>query len=397
MAIFLIFIRKHKVFHIEHIFVCLIVLLFGGILAYLSLNLTLFSPFKQAFEDFSITDVYYAIQRTGGEATWSDDIAIVDITKQRSRSEIANTLKEVSQCQPRTLLIDVIFSLPSSNIEDDDSLFKVMSSIPNKVLASKLIDYSEKENKFSNEILSFFFDETQDIRGYVNVTKNINNGILRKYTISQRLNNDTVFSIAWQAANLYTGKKATHSEPNERLIVYSNTAFPIIPYDSIESFKGLLKDKLVIVGAVKEEADMHITPINKVGGPEIQAFIAQSCLDHPHMKASSRWFTLLLAFLLCYLCVWMGYFITKKFPMMYLYWLQGFYFVLAALLVWAGFIAFVKHGYFLKMALPFLGIALVEQARLHYKWIITYGNAHPNKKWLHKLTKRSIYSSSKSK
>ncbi len=397
MTNFFNYLRKIKLFHIEHIFVCLLVLLFGGILAFLSLNLTLFSPFKQAFEDFSITDVYYAIQRTGGETAWSDDIALVDITKQHNRSEIAHTLEEVASCQPRTMLLDIIFSQPSSIIEDDDSLIKVLSAIPNKVFGSKLTDYSEKEKMFKNEEKSFFFDETSDTRGYVNVTKNINNGVLRKYTISQCLNGDTVFSIAWQAANLYSGKKAVCSEPNERLIVYSDTSFPIIPFDSIETFSGLLKDKLVIIGAVKEESDMHITPINKVGGPEVQAYIAQSCLDHPDVTTSSKWFTILLAFLLCYLSVWMGYLLAKKFPLMYLYWLQGYYFVIAALLVWVGFIAFVKYGYFIKMALPFIGVALVEQARLHYKWLISYGNAHPKKKWLHKLTQRSIYTSSKSK
>ena len=171
-------------------------------------------------------------------------------------------------------------------------------------------------------------------------------------------------------------------------------SFPIVRYDSISHLKGLLKDKLVVVGAAKEESDMHLTPIGKMGGPEIQAYIAQSYIDHSQIQTSSIWVTILLAFFLCYLSTWIGYLILKKFPLMYLYWLQGYYFILSALLVWIGFLLFVKCDYYLKLTIPFLGFALVEQARLHYKWLISYGNAHPKKKKLYKLTKKSIYSKS---
>ncbi len=392
MIKFVDFIKKSKFFNIEHVFVCLIVLLFAGILAFLSLNLTLFSPFKQAYEEFSITDVYHTIQRTGKKVTWSNDITIVDVTEQHNRSEIANTIKEVSLCKPKAIMVDLIFSAPSMNFEDDDSLMRVVSDIPNIIFGKKLVDYNEDANKFTGEVKSFFSDDVDAPEGYVNVLKNINNGLLREYTISECLNNDTVPSIAWLSANEYKGEKNVYSNPNERLIVYSDISFPKVRYDSISHFNALLKDRLVIVGALKEEADMHLTPIGKMGGSEIQAYITQTCIDHDNVRTSSFWVTIILAIILCYLSAWIGYLIMKKFPLMYLYWLQGYYFLLSALLVWIGFILFVKYDYYMKMTIPFLGFALVEQARLHYKWIISYGNAHPKKKWLNKLTKKSIYS-----
>ena len=374
----------------EHVFVCIIVLLFMVILAVLSLNLTIFSPFRQAFDDFSITDVYYAIQRTGNNVEWSDDIAIVDITDQHSRSDIARTLTQVAECKPKQVVIDLIFAAPGEQPLADDSLVRAIDTIPNKVLAMKLTDYDPEQATFTSCVHSFFCPPDVSYNGFVNLPKSINSGVLRTFSTFETLSADTVQAIAPLAWSKL-GQTAFSLQPRERIIAFNNIQFPVVRYDSIAQLKGLLTGKIVIVGATHEEADMHITPIGKRPGTEIQAHIMQTCISHPHIKTTGTWFSICLAALLCLLSAWIGRRIQKKFPLMYLYWLQGYYFLLSALLVWIGFICYVKFDLYIKMTIPFVATALVEQARLHYKWIISYGKAHPEKKWLSRLTQKSIY------
>ena len=374
----------------EHVFVCIIVLLFMVILAVLSLNLTIFSPFRQAFDDFSITDVYYAIQRTGNNVEWSDDIAIVDITDHHSRSDIARTLTQVAECKPKQVVIDLIFAAPGKQPLADDSLVRAIDTIPNKVLAMKLTDYDPEQATFTSCVHSFFCPPDASYNGFVNLPKSINSGVLRTFSTFETLSADTVQAIAPLAWSKL-GQTAFSLQPRERIIAFNNIQFPVVRYDSIAQLKGLLTGKIVIVGATHEEADMHITPIGKRPGTEIQAHIMQTCISHPHIKTTGTWFSICLAALLCLLSAWIGRRIQKKFPLMYLYWLQGYYFLLSALLVWIGFICYVKFDLYIKMTIPFVATALVEQARLHYKWIISYGKAHPEKKWLSRLTQKSIY------
>lgn len=374
----------------EHVFVCIIVLLFMVILAALSLNLSIFSPFRQAFDDFSITDVYYTIQRTGNNVEWSNDITIVDITDQHSRSDIARTLTQVAECKPKQVVIDLIFALPGEQPLADDSLVRAIDALPDKVLAMKLTDYDPEKSSFTACVHSFFCPPDAPYNGFVNLPKSINSGVLRTFSMFETLQADTVQALAPLACSK-SGLKTPSLQPRERIIAFNNVQFPVVRYDSIAQLKGLLTGKIVFVGAVHEESDMHITPIGKRPGTEIQAHIMQTCISHPHIKTTGTWFSVCLAALLCLLSAWIGHKIQKRFPLMYLYWLQGYYFLLSALLVWIGFICYVKFDLYIKMTIPFVAMALVEQARLHYKWLISYGKAHPEKKWLSRLTQKSIY------
>ena len=389
--------EKYPFFHWEHLFVCLLVALMGGVLALLSLNLTIFNPIKQAFDDFSITDIYYAIERTGGKVKWSDDITIVDMTEQYHRADIAKTIENITACNPRETVFDLIFEMPGNDEEGNERLITALGQLQNKVMGCKLIDYNEQTQAFNNNVKSFFWQAEEFDWGYVNVLKGINNGCLRTYTLSENCINDTLYSLANLAACRYMKCKPLTGTPNERLIVYSNTAFPIVSYDSIEQNKALLKDRIVIVGAVKEESDMHITPIGKRSGVEIQAFAIQTCIDHRDVNMVSIVISIILALILCYFTAWLGYVLIKKFPYSYLYWKEGYYFIVSALLVWVGFICFIKFNQYLRLTLPFVALALVESARLHYKCIISFGISHPRWEKFHKLCKKSIYAIKKDK
>ena len=182
-------------------------------------------------------------------------------------------------------------------------------------------------------------------------------------------------------------KKPVKEEPNVRPIIYSDTDFTVVQSDSVSNNAALLKNKIVMLGTLNEEADMHITPIGKMAGMKIQAYSVLSYLQHRKIVEMSTLTSIILTFLLCYFSAIIGDKIIKKFKVMFLYWLELYYFLIASLMVWIGFICFVRYNYNINLLYPLIGIALVEQARKHYIWIIKMITIHTKWKWV----RHSIY------
>lgn len=223
--------------------------------------------------------------------------------------------------------------------------------------------------------------------GYGNVIQIHTGGCVRKYSIGQSLDGAPVYSLAYMAACLYRSRKPHREEPNERIIVYGNTDFPVVQCDEVVRFAPLLRDKIVILGTESTEEDSHISPVGKMAGMRIQAYSIKSFLYHDNIVQMSRLASVLLALVLCYVSAWMGYLIYKLPQPTALYVVKLYYFALAALLAWVSFICFVKFDYNVNLLYPLLGIALVEEARLHYKWMVSMLQTHTRWKW----PRRSIY------
>ena len=64
-----------------------------------------------------------------------------------------------------------------------------------------------------------------------------------------------------------------------------------------------------------------------------------------------------------------------------------YYFGITTLLVGVNYILFARFNYYVSLLLPLVGLALVETARLQYKWIIMMLSKHSSIK----LIKKSIY------
>lgn len=67
--------------NVDHLIVTLLVLFLGWLLAFASINLTVFNPVKKAFADFSMTDIFYEIQNSSGVKEFNNDIVLGDMTE----------------------------------------------------------------------------------------------------------------------------------------------------------------------------------------------------------------------------------------------------------------------------------------------------------------------------
>ena len=368
--------------------ICLIVFLLAYLLVYASLNLSIFNPLKQALEDFKMTDVYFELMRSDKEKELNKDIVLVDVTKLTSRDSIAQAIVDINSCSPKVLLIDLIFERPSFDQVDDISLVNAIEAGKDReILSSKLTDYNPDKKAFTNLTMSFFHEIGDFKWAYSNVDQTRPGGCIRHYSLSQKLNDKPFYSMAYTAACAYMGIEPEEKNVDQRLIVYDDTDFLAITSDKILENKNLLKDKLVILGTLEEEADMHISPIGKLPGMKILAYSALTFMNHRNISSMGFFTSLVMAFFVCFFCAWAGHKIRKKYLNITSYVLKFFYFFVTAFLVWMAFLVFVHLDYDINLIYSLLGLALVEEGRLQYSSLVK--TLCKRTKW--KFIRKSIY------
>ena len=73
--------------------------------ALIALNLSFFNPISEAIKSFSVTDIYYQMM----SEKESRLITLVDLSHLYDRGLIAQTIKEIEECQPAVIGVDCIF------------------------------------------------------------------------------------------------------------------------------------------------------------------------------------------------------------------------------------------------------------------------------------------------
>ena len=372
----------------DYMGICVIVFLLCYILVFASLNLSSFNPLKQALDDFKMTDVYFEMMRSDKEKELNKNIVLIDVTQLTSRDSLAQAIVDINSCSPKVLMIDLIFERPSFDKIDDISLINAIETGKDKeILSCKLTGYNPTTKLFTNQTKSFFSEFADFKWAYSNVDQTRPGGCIRHYSLSQNLNDTLSFSMAYMAACAYLDIQPEKNDVDQRLIVYDDTDFLSIPYDKILENKNLLKDKLVIMGTLEEEADMHITPVGKLPGMKILAYSALTFMNHRNVSSMGLFTSLIMAFFVCFFCAWAGQKIRKKFSNITSYILKLFYFLVTAFLVWMAFIIFIHFDYDINLLYSLLGLALVEEGRLQYSSLIK--TLCKRTKW--KFVQKSIY------
>lgn len=366
-----------KFISIDHLCVTLIVLFLGWFLAFASINLTVLDPVKKAFADFSMTDIYYEIQNSNGVKEINNDIVLVDMTELYDRRQIAKCIEDIEKCQPKVFVIDLIFERPSYDQEENEVLINAIANIKNGVISCKLTDYDSEKEVFKHRRTSFFDGLEGDYSwAFSNVISGEGYGCIRKYSQNEKFGGANIYSLPYMAVCKYTDTKPYPQSPKQRNIEYSLTDFLVIKHGDVLKNQKLLKNKIVILGTINEEADTHITPLGKMAGMKIQAFAMLSSMAHHKVYTASSIISLILAIMVCYLSAWVGAMLIKKRPYSSIYWLKLYYFCITTVLVGVNFILFARFNYYVSLLQPLVGLALIETARLQYRWVIMMLSRH---------------------
>ena len=361
-------------FRWDHLAVCAMLGLFGWLLILITTKIGIFDPVSAAFNDFSMTDVFFEIQNIS-DSVHNDDIVIVDMTELKTRDEIAQTITDIKTCHPKILGIDLIFERRSFDQLDDVALLSaIQSGDCLQIWSCKLRDFDEKEDSFQDCLYSFFHEESNYKWGYTNYLQKRMGGVTRETSQTQRLNDSIVFSFPYLLACYYTGKQPTKDAINERTIMYENVKFNTLKCTEVLQHKNLLKDKLVLLGTMNEEADMHFSPIGKIPGVKVIAYSILSYIKHGDITKMGRLSSLLLTFVLCFIGTWMGYKIEQVNSVFFPILTKIFNFCLGVILIGVALYVFVTDDYYLDLLYPLLGLAFVEDMRELYvgfiKWAV---------------------------
>jgi CHASE2 domain-containing sensor protein len=295
-----------------------------GIISYIGLNLSFFSPFKNAFQDFSYLDLYYS-EKLESESTRINEKVILVNIERRNRKEIASLLEKLKSHAPKVIGLDVIFK----DLEDpvwDRFLAKFLKG--EEIVAAYVLDQDKKiaSNK------TFIGERTN--AGFSNFNFDNASSVIRNFRGVLHTGETAQMAFAVAVAKKYMGKRwdsgLERYLSKDRPINFTGNRdhFLILEYEDIMApeVSGLLKDKIVLLGYLGNEKyhhydmeDKHFTPMNPkfVGksppdtfGLIIHANIVQMLLEKDFIYEVPNWvravLTLFLTFLVLSYFIWLN-------------------------------------------------------------------------------------------
>ena len=238
-----------------------------GVYAMAAFNLKVFNPIAEILDDYSFTDFYYKLQAGAGVQDTSRIVTIVDMTELRKRRDFADLFMEVNALKPKAVGVDVVFEgYKEEDLEGDTLLDMAVKQLQNFVFSYKIIDSMEGET-----VHSFFTPSDSVTEGFTNMPRQLYGGMKRSVSIGRDVGGVVQPSFIKRVADIYAGQEVTALADKDLNINFSPKYYRVVPYDSIFENRDLIEDHLVLIGAMKEEGDMHYTPQGKIAGVELLA------------------------------------------------------------------------------------------------------------------------------
>ncbi len=281
------------------------------------LSLVLMSPFSFSAtallaapdqNDFTINDFYNMAADGRAVRTLDPDVVIVDITE-CDRLGTAQVLDFIRECSPRAVGVDIVFRAPSDN---DSLLVATLRAMPQAILAETVRPAGQNDDgRFEFDEISFFRDSLPAYKGgVVNLPTATNSSPVREFAPEYPLTGDRVaqsFASA-VARQAYPEKWADLARRENKLEVINFVSRSYLIYTPEEMVANAdeLYGKVVLVGAMREVADMHPTPVKRrMSGVEIHARAISTILNQSYYRKlpdAANWgiaFLLAFSVILC--------------------------------------------------------------------------------------------------
>ncbi|MFZ4547264.1 MAG: CHASE2 domain-containing protein [Bacteroidales bacterium] len=370
------------------------VFLITGLLGLFIINIHVFDPFKRAFHDFDLTDIYYSKIRAE-ESLLDTNIVLINIG-QLKRDSISIMLNKINKYNPKVVGLDAFFTCRKDNFSD--SLLKSAFALtPNLVLA-EILDVREngKGCFFSASTCSWFGEYPS---GYANFTGDENNTTtIREFRPFFEDGKKTYSSFAAEIlknANpkIWDGLKERGDD--HEIIHFLGSTNSFINLDVKDFFDPLtdlniLKGKIVLMGYMgstinnsQDIEDLHFSPLNpKVSGralPDmrglvIHANIISMVLHDDFINESPIWINWLFAFLLCYLHLALFIYLYLKRHKWYHFTAKWLQFITSVLLIWFAFLLYEHFGIKISVAPSIVVIILSMDLLYFYEGMVIFLN-----------------------
>lgn len=367
-------------FHRDHVIITLFAFVLLALFNFIVINVDFLNPISRALDNFSITDMFFEV-RHSDEPEACDLITIVDMTDLYERGDIAELIREVDECNPLCIGVDLIFEGVRDDYVGNEMLEQTISDLKSPaVFANKLTEYNSVSNSFQGIVRTYCADNCSITDAYTNVTDDMMGSCIREFSLSRLYKDDSVASFPAMIAGIIDNTTVNYSE-EDQLINYGDVDFRVIPYDSIFENRDLIEGSIVIIGTMNEERDMHNTPLGKMAGAKIQAYSLLTLLEHRQVHQIPDIICWIIAYLLCYLLeisIDIFYQISKAHPnSVFQTFIREaniisivFLFVFEVLACWAFYILFIKENLLMGGGVILATIVLTCEARDIYMAII---------------------------
>lgn len=357
---------------IRNLIVTILSFAVAGLFALFAFNLTVFNPIAQVVTDFEMTDVYYHILQDGDILEDSPDVVIVDMSDLYSRREIAATLDAIGKQKPRVVGVDVVFEGLKEDTLGDAMIFETAAKYDNIVYSYKLLDYQNDSIGYAESVHSFFAEAVPVMEGFTNMQRNLYGGLKRQLSLGRRYQGKLQPSFITKVVNTYQGKEIYKPLDKDLNINFSPRHYPVINPEDVSKSGDLIRGKVVLFGAMKDEYDMHYTPLGKIAGVELLGYAIDTLINQTEVKGASGWQQWIIAFLLVFFTETIFSFYKNRvsrirnrfwrFLLSATFFRSYLMFLWMAVWVWLGFILFCKYNFSLNFGWAFSAIAFLVLA-----------------------------------
>lgn len=360
---------------LRHVIITMLAFIVVGVFALFTLNLSFLSPIAQVVKDFEMTDVYYQILQDTGEGDVDETVTIVDMSELYSRRELAAALHDIEAQQPKVIGVDVVFEGLKEDTVGDAMMCEMAAQYSNIVYSYKLLDYVNDSTGHNETVRSFFADE-HTRQGFTNMKRNLYGGMKRVLSLGERLQGEVVPSFMVQVANGMRSDNLTVASMRDLNINFMPRRFRTVQPADINRHPEWIKGRAVLFGAMKDEQDMHYTPLGKMAGVELLAYSVTTLLEQSEVRTLGGWQTGLLSFLIVLLTeVLLSSYksVAQKGKNRLLRFVMTMTFIRSILLffwmafwVWVAFILFCKYDVSLNLGWALSAIAMLALAENIY-------------------------------
>ncbi len=250
-----------------------------------------------------ISDFYFAVANQRSVATLDKNVVIVSIDG-CSREQIAEVIEMVDFCAPMAVGLDVMFNYPSA---DDNRLVEAICSCDNLILPVYL-HYDPVQQRFDRIEGSFFYESIPHKNfGAVNLAGNNIQSVIREFRPEFPMLTDTIPGFALALAR--KAAPQAYQLIRARARTFEIIDYPSREYEVVKSFEVLerkddLTRRVVLIGAVDDPADKHITPVDyQMPGVRVLACSLSTILDSNYIRRTSTAVEWAIAIFLCSLVV----------------------------------------------------------------------------------------------
>lgn len=333
-----------------------------GLVLLVGLNVGFFSPFKNAFKDFSYLDLYYSEKLNEDNFDFNEDIILVNIDR-LNRKEIAEVLGQIEVQKPKVIGLDIIFK------ETEDPIW---DGFLNEKLHYEPLVFAYALQNSSQVTTNIEVFDTGNYKGYTNFNFDDESAVVRNFQGVKITSQDTLISFPVAIASIYMKNNWLNEHltflRKERPIKFSGTrnSFLVLEREDIIESRDVsyIKDKIVLIGYMGNAKnhyydieDKHYTPLNPkfVGksppdtfGLVIHANIVQMLVSDNYIKIVPRWLLFVLMILCTFFALLYFIYLNKKQLASYILRLNLVQLAFVVLFVWISLL-FFKNGVLLKV------------------------------------------------